>query len=510
MPSDDFTLVLTTREKDWWWSLQEITRAIENVWANIARFEEQSVRTLCVPIPPDMERSLEAGVARIKCVVITNVTPATVRVALRLRTQMTTPAPMILYVQGDSTEGFHAYGELKNALTENDLFITSCEAEAFATRCSFPSARVSVIPFPLVDQFKIAGGKSPVQAAQTRLAYIGRVSTQKNLHTLLFAMWILHTVRGCTPRVTLDVYGGEDNLGSPNMGLESPDYGAYLRRLSTSLGLADVVTWHGLKPRDWLFYDVHQEPHVLVSPTLHSDENFGSSVLASLVNGHQVVATAWGGHLEFQGWFSRQLTLVPVHRSTMGPVVHPGLLASAILGATKGVASTVEDATLEAARAEFSEISVTARTVAALRLRGQLPAPLEISDTQHLIDERRALFGGGRKIYTAYDDPIAQIFFEAYGMREPLIFDEHSRYVLAPWVSCSGRTVLIDDPHRGQQTIESEASTSNHRDAVICPSMEMCRIPDDLLKKLVAQGYAFSLTEDHSSISSAPSGSINC
>lgn len=509
MPNDDSILVLTTREKDWWWSLQEITRAIEHVWTNIARCEQESVRTLCVPIPPEIQRSLHATAARVKCIVITNVTPETVQAALLLRTHMTTPVPMILYVQGDSTEGFHAFGELKKALTENDLFVTSCEAEAVATRYCFPKAQVSVIPFPLVDQFKVAAHKALANPAHTRLVYIGRVSTQKNLHTLLFALWILSSFHGYTPKVTLDVYGGEDNLGSPNMGLESLDYGAYLRRLSASLGLADIVTWHGLKPRDWLFYDVHQEPHVLVSPTLHSDENFGSSVLASLVNGHQVVTTAWGGHFAFQDWFPQQLTLVPVHRSSMGPVVHPGLLAGAISGAANGMAPTVENATLEAARAQFSESSVTARTVRLLGLPGRAPAPLEMSSTQQFLDERRALFGGGRKIYTAYDDPVAHIFFAAYGMGEPLAFDGRSRYVLAPWVSCSGRVLRIDDPHRGPRAIGFDALTSDLSEAAICPSLQMCRLPENLLKDLVVQGYAFSLTQGRSAIASAPSSSIN-
>ncbi|SCF40258.1 Glycosyltransferase involved in cell wall bisynthesis [Micromonospora echinospora] len=497
MSSEDDILVLTTREKDWWWSLQEITPAIENVWTAIGRSRQETVRILCVPLPSAIEQDLLASAPWLKRIVITSVTPGTVRTALLLRTRMKAAAPMTIYVQGDATEGFHAFGELANVLTEKDVFVTACHAEAVATRRSFPNAQVCVIPFPLVDQFKVACEKRHARPGPARLAYIGRVSAQKNLHTLLFALWILRTFYDDAPRVGLDVYGGEDNLGSPNMGLESADYGTYLRGLAESLGMADTVTWHGVKPRDWLFYDVHQEPHVLVSPTLHSDENFGSSVLASLVNGNQVVTTAWGGHFGFQEWFSRQLTLVPVHRSTMGPVVHPALLADAILeGVGRAASVVVEDAALDAARAEFSEKTVAAHTVEMLRRPGRDPVPLRKSPTQQLIDERRDLFGGTRKIYADYQDPVAQIFFEAYGMKEPLTFEEGSSYVLVPWASCSDDVLHIDDPHRGRRSISFDATISDPLKVTMCPSMETCRLPEHVVQSLVAEGHAFSVRKE--------------
>jgi glycosyltransferase involved in cell wall biosynthesis len=495
--SGESILVLTTREKGWWWSLQEIIPAIERVWTGIGRSKRENVRILCVPLPPDIELGLQTSASRLKRIVITSVTPGTVRAALLLRSQMKAAAPMVLYVHGDSTEGFHAFGELANALTERDVFVVSCAAEAIATRYSFPNAQACVIPFPLVDQFKVNDGERDTRLETVRLAYIGRISAQKNLHTLLFALWILRTSCGHAPRVTLDVYGGEDNLGSPNMGLESPDYVTYLRDLAELLGVADMVTWHGVKPRDWLSYNVHLEPHILVSPTLHSDENFGSSVLASLVNGHQVVTTAWGGHFGFREWFSQQLTLVPVHRSTMGPVVHPALLANAILGAVDRMATVVvEDAVLDQARAEFSESSVTARTFEMLSRLDRDPAPLKKSPIQQHIDKRRALFGGARKIYADYEDPVAQVFFEAYGMKEPLIFEGRSSYTLSPWTSYSDHVLHIDDPHRGQQSFSLDATISNPLDVTMCPSMSKCRLPESLVKILVAQGYAFSLEEE--------------
>jgi glycosyltransferase involved in cell wall biosynthesis len=494
MSNDDSILVLTTGEKSWWWSMQEVIPAIERVWTGIGQSKRENVRMLRVPLAPEIEQRLQTSASQLKRIVITVATPETVRIALLLRLQMNVAAPMIIYVSGDSTEGFHAFGDLANVLTERDIFVVACEAEAVATRCSFPSAEVSVIPFPLVDQFKVNGGERDTRLKAARLAYVGRVSEQKNLHTLLFSLWILRNSHGWAQRITLEVYGGEDNLGSPNMGLKYPNYGRYLQGLAELLGIDNMVTWHGFKSRDWLFDNVHLKPHIFVSPTLHSDENFGSSVLASLVNGHQAVTTAWGGHFGFQEWFSQQLILVPVHRSTMGPVVDPVLLANAISQAINRMSTVVvKDAALDLARAEFSESSVITRTFELLSRPVGKPVSLQKSPTQRHIDERRALFGGARRIYTDYEDPVAQIFFEAYGMKKPLTFQEHSSYVLPPWTSYSNQLLRVVDPHRGQQSFSLDASISKPLDVALCPSMSTCRLPESLVKTLVSQGYAFLL-----------------
>jgi hypothetical protein len=177
----------------------------------------------------------------------------------------------------------------------------------------------------------------------------------------------------------------------------------------------------------------------------------------------------------------------------MGPVVHPVLLANAILRAITMSTVVVKDASLDRARAEFSESTVTTRTFELLSEPDPDPVPLKKSPTQQYLDERRTSFGGTRMIYADYKDPVAQIFFEAYGMKEPLTFEAQSRYVLPPWVSYSNHVLRIDDPHRGQQSFSLDTTISNPLDVTLCPSMNTCRLPESLVKILVAQGYAFPL-----------------
>ena len=58
MSKDDSILVLTTREFDWWWSMQEITPAIELVWTGIGQSGQENVRMLRVPLAPEIEQCL--------------------------------------------------------------------------------------------------------------------------------------------------------------------------------------------------------------------------------------------------------------------------------------------------------------------------------------------------------------------------------------------------------------------------------------------------------------------
>ena len=494
MFSENSIVVITSRERNWWWAMQEIIPAIDSVWAGIGDSKFEDVCILCVPLENETKQRLNECVSKPKRIVMTTVTPETEKVALHLRSQLQLDTPMIVYLSGDATEGLHSFGILANNFTQNDVFVVASEADAAATRCSFPDAQVSVIPFPLVDKFTLNDEVSIKRFAAGRFAYVGRVSEQKNLHTLLFAIWILHNWYDQIPKITLDVYSSEDNLGSPNMGIKFSNYGEYLQCLAELLCIDHIVTWHGFKSRDWLFENVHLEPHILVTPSLHSDENFGASVLASLTNGNTVIATAWGGHPGYQEWFSQQLMLVPVHRSTLGPVVDPVLLANFLLRAASDSDSfATNHAALKAARAEFSKSSVIVRTLKMLRRPHVKGEPLKKSSIQLAIDENREIFGGTRKIFTCYADRIAQVFFEAYGMKEPLPFQEQCSYFLPPWVSHSDGVLRIDDPHRGRQSFNLDASVSELIDVIACPSMNICRLPISLVKQLATQGYAFPL-----------------
>ena len=138
MPKNDTILVLTTREYDWWLSLQEIIPAIDRVWCKIGESGRKNIRMLRVPLTQGIEQDRLASNTDVERIVLTAATPETVRTTLLLRRDLKVAAPLIIHIQGDTTDGFRAFGGLVGVLTERDTFVVSCEAEAVAARCSFP------------------------------------------------------------------------------------------------------------------------------------------------------------------------------------------------------------------------------------------------------------------------------------------------------------------------------------------------------------------------------------
>src|SRR5262245_5138896 len=119
--------------------MQEIIPAIDRIWTGIGQSKRENVRMLCVPLAPETEPRLQTAASQVKRIVITSATAETVRIAQLLRLQIKVAASMVIYISGDPTEGFHSFGTLANVLTESDMFVASCEAEAVATRCCFPN-----------------------------------------------------------------------------------------------------------------------------------------------------------------------------------------------------------------------------------------------------------------------------------------------------------------------------------------------------------------------------------
>ncbi|MEU6483256.1 hypothetical protein [Streptomyces sp. NPDC046887] len=132
------------------------------------------------------------------------------------------------------------------------------------------------------------------------------------------------------------------------------------------------------------------------------------------------------------------------------------------------------------------------RTLDMLGRPDRAPVPLEKSPVQADIDKRRVRFGGARKMYADYADPIARIFFEAYGMAEPLRFDAGADYTLAPWVSCSDGLVSVADPHRGHRSFPVAPDASTPCDVLMVPSLKTHPLPEGLVRELVDQGHTFS------------------
>ena len=132
---------------------------------------------------------------------------------------------------------------------------------------SAPSAQLA--PMPVApDLFTPGGTRHP-----DRLLFVGRLSAQKGVDTLLRALAAMNT------RVSLDIIGDGDER-------------ATLEALTTTLGIADRVRWHGALPHHRLV-EFYRAATALVVPSV--DEGLGLVAIEAQLCETPVVASESGG-----------------------------------------------------------------------------------------------------------------------------------------------------------------------------------------------------------------------
>ena len=457
-----------------WPSIKEILSAIEESWEELAargRHEVRLIRPHRQFDPADI-----AEIMRSDMLVIPYLQEAAAWALLKnIRHKLKLPIPCMIYSHGEATAGggIHHLQEMAQLLGEGDILLCSSSADARALRLCFPRARITVLPFPL--SAPLPGSSSPEDAGRSprrkklrprRIVYAGRISEQKNLHTLLLALHILSRQH---PQFQwrADIYGKPDRLGSPNMGFRMKNYGGHLKSLSRALGLGDKISWRGhLRQRD-LQRALLGDPHVFVSPSLHADENFGVAALKSLLLGNPAVLSDWGGHRDLKRRFPASVYLVPARDSEIGPHIRAEELAEKLVKVFTRASAPAVAANLHAYTAEFA----ASRLNELLSFQGNIQGPftpLRLSRLHRLRISRltrarsfrdsrarwpRPFLRAETKahLYKNYADRLAKPFFLAYGLREARSrgWNSEKQLIVAPWAKVRGSRILVRDPHRG-------------------------------------------------------------
>lgn len=451
------TLVLSSEENFVWHSMQEIIPAIERTWMKSARpssetsFGHEVVRFNIdgTPMSAYIPHALQAD-----NIVLTCFNHKMARVGKVLRESLGLEARYFIYLHNQATIAcwpFHAWG-LANHLREDDVFLSSCKLDQEAFSLSFEKARSELIPFTepphFEDHKKTAAPSDPNEVP---FVYVGRISEQKNLHTLIYA-FSLFLKSHPSYRGQLRIYGGEDHLGSPNMGKVSASLAEILRDLCDTLDVKERVQFLGFRPREEIQRHLSQTEHIFVSPSLHSDENFGMAAFYSLTLGQQVVLSRWGGHVDFADHFEQQVKLVNVYGDQMGPWVDPYEFARAMSEAHKDIPLRIQALT----PVRYKESSV-AESLYKLAIEKTPSGPLlKPSELTKKVLEKREIYSSDNpcRIFDSYEDSLAQQFFNAYGMRSFDFKSSSPRSLkLPPWVHIEGNQVIIKDPHRGHKTV---------------------------------------------------------
>jgi len=157
-----------------------------------------------------------------------------------------------------------------------------------------------------IDPVAMAPIVPPATPREPRILFVGRVSPEKGVHTLVEAM--SEVVRRI-PNAKLDVLGGRSQLARGylvdlsddphvrNLGrfYRGDDRGVYARELAAAVaaaGLQRCVTFHDAVPYEEVtrFY---RQAAVVVNPSL--SESFGRSLIEAMAYAVPVVATRVGG-----------------------------------------------------------------------------------------------------------------------------------------------------------------------------------------------------------------------
>src|SRR5205085_8364114 len=128
-------------------------------------------------------------------------------------------------------------------MNENDTFIGTCKRDIETMKLNFMNAHTEIIPFSLTSLPQQRVPKK-FNGSKRKLTFIGRISAQKNLHTLLWAMSFLKE-RGVSDNWELHIFGQDDEMGSPLMGLPQIGYKEFLEDLINKFNLTGQVIFRG-------------------------------------------------------------------------------------------------------------------------------------------------------------------------------------------------------------------------------------------------------------------------
>gem|GEM_PF-786961 len=328
-----------------------------------------------------------------------------------MRGHLNPTAPFVFYLHGLATFGLWPIDRFfdVNLLSPNDVFLGTCDGDQKCLELVLPRAKYKKISFFRSNTESVHESSG----LKKDILYIGRISDQKNLTSLISAFNKLNSERG---DLKLHIYGKEDFLGSPNMGIDSRDTLKELKSLASP-----EVIFHGFVAREEIVRTWKGEPFVFCSPSVHSDENFGMAALMAYEMGGRLVLSSWGGHKNFYERVPELTHLVDVFIGEGGLEVLEDQLISQLKGAlnSSGGIKVKNSFTQDRAVSEVDELlnelegslkNMSKRENIKVSAFGQ-----SCWLQKRELESKNESFG--QRIFQDYDDPKALEFFRAYGAK---------------------------------------------------------------------------------------------
>lgn len=437
------TLVLTSSKNYRWMSMQEIIPFITESWLRL-NSDEHIVEVVDVDKDNIFKRMKE--IISFDNIVCTCFTVEISRTIATFRKVLGMEFKTFFYVHGQATIGL--WPLLKWAgddyLTSNDYLVVSCERDIDCLNLAFKGAKVMLHPFLLGPQYKIDNSQK-----NSNFIYIGRVSEQKNLHSIILAIKLIEKqMREHHSQFT--IIGGTDDLGTPVTGTLPIKYLEYLKNLVSDLSLNDLIEFRGHIDREQFNTILSDQNAIFISSSLHSDENFGVAPYQYLKAGGRAILSDWGGYAQFKDFFEG-IDYLDVYQSSHGHFSDISQIARVMekrLSNTSTIKeldhslnsylATISDAANKGYQKDFDIVCATDFAKKILRDREDFYKNTKSDDRNH-----------GAQIFTCFKDQGLHQLTKAYGAKYFKKNNTSPDLIVLPMVELKDNHILITDPHRG-------------------------------------------------------------
>lgn len=217
------------------------------------------------------------------------------------REQLDHRPPLIGFLMGTMSRGAMEMATWSRYLKSTDILVGNCDGDVNITNKFFTNAQVRKLPFCFdestfcpVDEQRREAIRAELRFKPTDkiLLYSGRITLEKNLHTLFRIFSVLQDL---VPDIHLVIAGDAYPILFQSMGVYPLSSGATLMKLMSQLHIRkEQVHFLGSRSSTQLC-DLYAMADVLVNFTLHHDENFGFAQVEAQACATPVVGTRWGG-----------------------------------------------------------------------------------------------------------------------------------------------------------------------------------------------------------------------
>ena len=329
--------------------------------------------------------------------------------------------------------------DIENILVEKDIFVCFNQRDIELLKLSFKNIKnfEILIPARMPYTESIKKMNYPVN----NLIYYGRISSQKNIHYLLWLIWFVCSKTNKKPK--LYIIGAEDHLGAPHVGIFCKDYLQVLKTLAQDLDILENVVFRDFMTLEQIIELCEKENLTYTSMSTHSDENFGIAPWEMKINNIPTLLSDWGGYQDIERYFSKNPNSIGVYGSDLGPFIDFEELFHSYLNDDSNKLSSFLPFQVNE---EFLNECDSNKPLESTKHRTQLIENFERLNISLNLSNSR--------YFHSYSDIILNRINAIYGQRVRSESKSFPRYDLVPWAKIENSRIIVSDPLRGRYTYE--------------------------------------------------------